>query len=77
MYTTETCGACHLIKQYLEKLENIKWEEIMLSDQTRHLFQENNITSAPTLLFIEESGTIKERKEGFLPEEQFLQIYKK
>lgn len=76
MFTTATCGACRLMKNYLKDM-NVNLEEIMLSDETREAFKENQVTSAPTLLFLNEDGSLKERKEGFMPQNMFLEIYNK
>lgn len=76
MFTTETCGACRLMKNYLKELD-VSLEEIMLSDETRETFNENQVTSAPTLLFLNKDGSLKERKEGYMSQDMFLDIYNK
>lgn len=74
MFTTETCGACKIIKTYLKDIKDINVKEIMLSDETRDMFKENGVTSAPTLLFYKDD-TLLSRKEGFVSQGKFMEEY--
>lgn len=74
MFTTETCGACKLIKTYLKDIKDINVKEIMLSDETRDMFKENGVNSAPTLLFYKDDKLLS-RKEGFVSQGKFMEEY--
>lgn len=76
LYTTETCGACKLIKQYLDNIEGIDIREYMLSDETRQRFREVGALHAPTIIFYKD-GIEYERREGFLPQGKLMELYLK
>lgn len=75
-FTTETCSACHRIKEYLKEEMDVIYTEIVLSDETRSLFQENKVKSAPTILFLKDEVLVH-RQEGFLTKAKFLAWYEK
>ena len=70
LFTTETCGACKLIKDYLD----VDYTEIMLSDDTRDQFAHYEVKSAPTLLFIK-NGQVAWRHEGYVSQDVFNEKY--
>lgn len=74
MFTTETCGACKLIKTYLKDIKDINVKEIILSDETRDLFKENGVVSAPTILFYKDNELLS-RREGFVSQGKFMEEY--
>jgi len=70
LFTTETCGACKLIKSYLD----IDYREIMLNDDTRVHFNHYNVRSAPTIVFIRD-GQEQWRHVGYISQEDFMTQY--
>jgi len=76
LYTTETCGACKLIKDYLKNIDEVNIKEYMLSDETRKRFVEVGALSAPTIIFYQ-NGIEYERREGFLPQGKLMELYLK
>ena len=72
MYTTPTCQACKKMKEYFT--DDLDIRIIELDDTNRDLFAQFNIKSAPTLLFYK-NGEMVLRKEGYLPEETFMELY--
>ena len=71
LFTTETCGACKLIKSYLD----VNYTEVMLGDDTRDRFAHHGVKSAPTLLFIK-NGQEQWRHEGYVSQDVFNEKYK-
>ena len=74
MFTTPTCGACQLIKNYLKHIVDVDVEEIMLDDKTRDRFKEHGVVSAPTIIFYT-NGKETARTEGFLSQGRFMDNY--
>lgn len=74
MFTTPTCGACKLIKNYLGQIKDINVKEIMLSDETRDMFDKYDVVSAPTILFYKGNDLLT-RREGFVSQGKFMEEY--
>ena len=74
LFTTETCGGCKLIKDYLKHMD-VEWDEIMLGHDKDDEFKQYDIRSAPTLLFIKDQQVIH-RHEGYMSQGVFWDKYK-
>ncbi len=74
MFTTETCGGCKLIKDYLKHMD-VEWDEIILGHDKDNEFKTYDIRSAPTLLFIKDQQVIH-RHEGYMSQGVFWDKYK-
>lgn len=76
-FTATWCGPCKMIKPLLAQLE--KEEDILVEhydvDQNRDVFTKYNVTSVPTLIYVDENG-IYARTSGYLPKQKILDTYR-
>lgn len=73
LWTSETCGPCRLIKNYVQHWTDKEISFVKLEDK-HYMFIENNIKSVPHIRFYLDEVMVHS-VSGFVPEEKMLEIY--